>query len=33
MIYFFRLLIIEQPFPFWQALKIILTPALSALAG
>jgi hypothetical protein len=32
-IYFFRLLIVEQPFPFGQPWKIILTPALPALIG
>jgi hypothetical protein len=33
MTYFFRLLIVEQPFPFGQPWKIILTPALPALIG
>ncbi|MBB6134835.1 hypothetical protein HD842_002993 [Massilia aurea] len=33
MIYFLRLLIIEQPFPFCPAWLIILTPARPALAG
>jgi hypothetical protein len=33
MIYFFRLLIVEQPFPFGQPWKIIPTPAPPALIG
>jgi len=33
MIYFFRLLIVEQPFSFGQPWKIIITPAFPALIG